>query len=92
MKKFILTLSLVIASVASFAQTINVDNLTRDQIAQVNQTISEMKSSPSGVSSKVRGEVSAWVDLGKGIGQATVAGAREVGIAANEFASTPLGK
>lgn len=40
----------------------------------------------------MREEVSAWGDMGTNVGRALVGAAKEVGVAANEFANTNLGK
>jgi hypothetical protein len=50
-----------------------------------------MKSDPAVVSSKVRQEAEAWSELGSNMGKAMVGAAKELGVAANEFAVTPLG-
>lgn len=89
-KKF-LTICVLALSFGAYAQSINVESLTKKQIAELNQYAAEMKKDPSGSSEKVRSEVEAWTDLGQNIGRATVGAAKEVGMAANEFAKTPLG-
>lgn len=89
-KKF-LAICVLALSFGAYAQSINVENLSAKQIAELNQRVVAMKNEPSGVSEKVRSEVEAWTDLGQNIGRATVGAAKEVGMAANEFAQTPLG-
>jgi hypothetical protein len=41
---------------------------------------------------QVRQEAEAWSQLGTNVGTALIAAAKEIGVAANEFASTPLGQ
>jgi hypothetical protein len=91
MIKNFLTFCVLALSFGTYAQSISVENLTKKQIAELNQHVAEMKKDPSNVSEKVRSEVEAWTDLGQNIGRATVGAAKEVGMAANEFATTPLG-
>lgn len=80
------------AFAARQSTSIDVSNLSSEQIEQINKQISEMKPESSNVSAKVRKEAEAWGDLGTNMGKAMVSAAREVGIASNEFASTNLGK
>lgn len=75
----------------AFAQTVNISSLSPEEQAAIKKAI-EAQNSGMGVSAKLRTEASAWADLGTNMGKATVAAAHEVGVAANEFASTPLGK
>ena len=95
MKKGIVTLFAAIALGVSAAhagvQGVNTDGLTADQITQLNQQARSMKSDPAAVSSKVRQEAEAWGELGTNMGRAMVGAAKELGVAANEFAVTPLG-
>lgn len=95
MKKGIVTLLAALAFGVSVAhagvQGVNTNGLTDDQIAQLNQQAQSMKSDPAAVSSKVRKEAEAWGELGSNMGKAMVGAAKELGVAANEFAVTPLG-
>lgn len=95
MKKGIVTLLAALAFGVSAAQAgvqgVNTNGLSSDQIAQLNQQAQSMKNDPTVVSSKVRQEAEAWSELGANMGKAMVGAAREVGVAANEFAVTPLG-
>lgn len=50
-----------------------------------------MQSAPTQTAVLVRQEAEAWADLGGKVGMAMVSAAKEVGMAANEFASTELG-
>lgn len=98
MKKFFLILSLM-ASSAVFAatsqtqpSTIDVSKLTPAQIAQLNNQVTEMTKEPVNVSASVRKEAAAWGELGANMGRAMVGAAKEVGVAADEFSQTSLGK
>ena len=82
---------LSIASMSVNAQTVDVSGLSAAQIQEIQNKAKEMKSTPEAVSAAVRGEVTAWAELGTGLGQAMVATAKEIGVAATEFAETPLG-
>lgn len=82
-------------------ETIDVRKLTPEQKAQLmSQTVDMQKQAvetqiaqkPVNVSQTVRTEATAWGELGTNMGKAAVATAKEVGMAANEFVNTPLGK
>ena len=91
MIKNFLAICFIVLSFGSNAQTINTENLSPEQISELNQRIEEMKKVQPNVSEKVRTEVEAWTNLGQNIGRATVGAAREIGVAANEFVQTPIG-
>ena len=95
MKKLLMSLVLAVASVSSFA-AISTDGLTEAQRKEIEQSVQKLKSENSGIptniSANIRKEVSAWAEIGSGVGQAMVAAAKELGMAAATFAETPLGK
>ena len=95
MKKGIVTLlaALALGISTAHAAVVQVDTsgLSTEQVAQLKQQAQSMKSDPANVSAKVRQEAEAWSELGANMGKAMVGAAREVGVAANEFAVTPLG-
>lgn len=94
MKKIlaILALSLATSVMAATENTVDVSKLTPQQVAQINQQVAEMQSQPVNVSASVRKEAEAWGELGSNMGRAMVGAAREVGVAANDFSQTSLGK
>ena len=98
MKKFLMAAALVFSTTAmALAQPNPVDmtGLSKDQLLQLAQQAEDMKKhskDPVNISAQVRNEATAWADLGANMGKAMVGAAKEVGIAANEFASTDLGK
>lgn len=77
---------------AANSTIVDVSKLTPEQAAQIKQQISELSSSPTNISSDVRKEAEAWGELGANMGKAMVGAAKEVGVAANEFSQTSLGK
>jgi hypothetical protein len=97
MKKLIV---LFIAAVMSFAaaaadevRSVDISKLTNAQKADVLKYAASLEESKgSNLSEKTREEVGKWGELGVGMGRAAVAAAKEVGVAANEFVQTPLGK
>lgn len=95
MKKLLMSLVLAVASVSSFA-AISTDGLTEAQRKEIEQSVQKLKSENSGnsanTSANIRKEVSAWAEIGTNVGQAMVAAAKELGVAATSFAETPLGK
>ena len=63
-------------------------------IRESTKKVPEVKTVPdvSEISKKTREELDAWGALGTGAGKAIVSAAKELGMAANEFAGTGLGK
>jgi hypothetical protein len=90
MKRFLIAAALALASFGATAQNATI-TLTPEQAAQLAKS-----TGPAGevknISATVREEASAWGEMGANMGRAMVGAAKEVGVAANEFASTPLGK
>lgn len=94
MKHILAVLALMIStSVFAATQTsVDVSKLTAEQKAQINKQVAELSAEPTNVSANVRKEAEAWGELGTNMGKAMVGAAREVGVAANEFSQTSLGK
>lgn len=97
MNKLFLIVGLLVSSLA-FAEvdrTLDVSKLTQEQRAalqlQITQ-LAEKKSDPTTLAVTVREEASKWADLGKNVGTALVASAKEVGQGVNEFSQTPVGQ
>ena len=94
MKKIIAIIALAISTTAfAGVQAIDTSKLSKAQIAELAAKAEEMgATTPANVSATVRKEAEAWGDLGSNMGKAMVGAAKEVGVAANEFAVTPLGR
>jgi hypothetical protein len=99
MKKFLLIAALALSSAAMAAgqsNPVDMSGLSKDQLLQLAQQAEAMKKEtvkdPVSISANVRNEAEAWGSLGANMGKAMVGAAKEVGIAANDFASTDLGK
>lgn len=103
MPRFLLALLLVFSS-AAFAQT-KAENITSIDVRELSPEMRlelmrqaqklanpSVPSTAASASESVRSEMSKWGELGAGLGRATVAAAKEIGMAANDFAQTPLGK
>lgn len=93
----ILAVFLMITSLSAFAEDhyLDTSGLTEQQKAEMAVQVAKLKTEktePANISEKVRTEAQAWGDLGANMGKALVGGAKEIGVAANEFAETPLGK
>ena len=74
-------------------RSLDVSRLTPEQKAQLLAHVSKLQESKSAnMSETVRTEAEKWGELGANTGKAMVAAAKEVGVAANDFAQTPLGK
>ncbi len=94
MKKLLAVLAMVVSTslFAATQTTVDVSKLTAEQKAQINKQVAELAAEPTNVSATVRKEAEAWSELGANMGKAMVGAAREVGVAANEFSQTDLGK
>lgn len=96
LKLFIASILLCLSGITSAAdEQIDTRDLSQAQIAEIKKQVSTMKAetnTPVNISKTVRGEAEAWGDLGANMGKAMVGAAKEVGVAANDFASTSLGK
>ena len=78
-------------------KSIDVSSLTDEQKTQLmSQAVQLQKEQPAldaaNMSETVRTEASKWADLGSNVGKAAVSAAKELGVAANDFVQTPLGK
>jgi len=89
MKKLVFIILMMCSSV--FAQTLDMSKLTAAQQAELAAKVEQM-STPVNTSVKVREEVSAWAEMGANLGKAIVAGAKEIGVAADDFSKTTPGK
>ena len=94
MKKLLVIFGLFLSMNCAQAvqQTVDVSGLTQAQIAQITADVESKKASPVQTAVAVREEVNAWGEMGANVGKAIIAAAKELGMAANEFASTSLGK
>lgn len=70
------------------AQTIDMSTLSNEQRQQISKVLAAEK--PAAVA--VREEAEAWTDLGAKIGSAMIGAAKQIGVAANDFSTTDLGK
>jgi hypothetical protein len=86
----------VYAGATSNITSIDVSKLSPEQRAALLQAATQMENQPGannpGFSESMRKEVEKWGELGTGMGRAAVNAAKEVGLAANDFVQTPLGK
>lgn len=95
MKKILVALSLFLslnAFAASQNTSIDLSKLTAEQRQAITQQVNDLSAQPTNISATVRKEAEAWGELGANMGKAMVGAAREVGVAANEFSQTSLGK
>lgn len=75
------------------AQTLDLSTLNKEQKAQISKVLTaEAEQSPQAVAVTVRKEAEAWTTLGSNVGLALIGAAKEIGVAANDFAATDLGK
>lgn len=89
MKKLVFIILMMCSSV--FAQTLDMSKLTAAQQAELVAKVEQMPTTAN-TSAKVREEVSAWAEMGGNLSKAIVAGAKELGVAADDFSKTTPGK
>jgi hypothetical protein len=97
MNRFLAVLFAMSMTMSAWAGSVTIDTsgLTPAQIEEIKAKSAAMRTeatNPATISATVRGEAAAWADLGANIGTAMVGAARQIGIAANEFSQTGLGK
>lgn len=98
MKKLLLVLMFFFSTYA--CAEVNTYKLTDEQAAQLQLQAAQMRKANEGGVSGVLPTVSPstldaakqWADIGRGVAVGIGAGARELGVAVNEFAVTPAGK
>jgi hypothetical protein len=84
-----------LSAIAASPPSIDTSKLTAEQVEQLKKQADNMvkeANNPANISASVRKEAEAWGDLGANMGKAMVGAAKEVGVAANEFSQTNLGK
>jgi len=93
MKKLLLIIaSIACMGCATAQESVDVSKLTAEQKATLQKTAEQMQGQPANISAVAREETEKWAELGGNMGKAAVGAAKELGIAANEFVGTPLGK
>lgn len=97
MKNFFAALLVFFSLNVFAAQTdrtvVDITNLSQEQKALIFDQVGKLTASDSNnTSAVIRKETEAWGELGANIGKAMVGAAKEIGMAANEFSQTSLGK
>lgn len=99
MKYFLMAVSLMFCAAAYAGSAtpgsstyVDVSKITPEQASQIQKQVDELQLKPTNVSANVRKETEAWGELGSNMGKALIGAAKEVGVAANDFAGTSLGK
>jgi hypothetical protein len=95
MKKLLLILTLMLSTPVFAQNTVDVSGLSAAQIAELKKSVIDaklQKDEPTNISAIVRQEAGAWGDMGANMGKAMVGAAKEMGVAANDFSQTSLGK
>ncbi len=92
MRRFVIALAAIAAlampAVVS-AQTINTEGLSEAQIIELQAKAADARAGTPAASAQ---KISQYVEIGKGIGQGLGTAAREMNIAVNDFAKTPVGQ
>lgn len=85
--------ALALVSAAAQAQTVDISSLPEDQRKSIQTQVEQSKPSEAVKASKeIIDHAREWAGLGQAIASGVVGGAKELGIAANDFAKTDLGK
>ena len=94
LKAFLTGLFLALFLSTSFAinDTADMGGLSDAQKAEILKQIALQKDGSSGDVGRVTATAQAWVGIGAQIGSGLASTAKELGIAANEFVKTPVGK
>lgn len=95
--KILAATAILFSSVAFAAQQIDTSGLSDEQVAALKISALQMQQKPKEaaaipVAAQIRGEAEKWADFGKNVGSALVSTAKELGVAANDFAKTDLGR
>lgn len=99
MKRTFVVILLCLLSMSSFAVTSRdvsstaFDSLSEADKLSIMQKIEEKKAAMTGGDAATTvNKVSAWVQIGSDVGKGLAGAAKELGVAANEFANTSVGK
>lgn len=97
MKKTLIFFLFLFLPLLAFADqtTVDISKLSSDQQAQILKEINNAQSSTSTSTpstSDVQSKLEKWKDIGEGLGAALVSASQQLGIAANQFVQTPVGK
>ena len=86
MKHFILAFFLLFSAAFAYADSVTVEGLTEAQKAEVLRHAAQIKQD------EPREQVNMWAGVVKELGVGLAQTAKEIGVAANEFVQTPVGK
>jgi hypothetical protein len=95
MKKLLMVFALMFSTAVYAQNSVDVTGLSAAQIAELKKSVIDaklQKDEPTNISAIVRQEAGAWGDMGANMGKAMVGAAKEMGVAANDFSQTSLGK
>lgn len=92
MKKFyvfVMSLFMAISFAHADISVPNVSQMSKEQVEMLKKQIEIKEAAPEQSTTQ---KVSEWANIGKNVGEGLVATAKELGVAANDFAKTDLGK
>lgn len=92
MKKFyifVMSLFMAISFAHADISVPNVSQMSKEQVEMLKKQIEIQEAAPEQSTTQ---KVSEWASIGKNVGEGLVATAKELGVAANDFAKTDLGK
>lgn len=86
--------ALALLATSAHASTVDTDGLNAAQSAKIEAEIAQTKADnvSQRVDKPVVQKVNEWVQVGQGVGAGLVSAAKELGVEANKFATTPLGQ
>lgn len=81
----------VLMPFAAHAQTVDTRGLTESQVAELNSQAAQIRDGAQTPQAQAE-KISTYVEIGKGIGAGIGSAAKELNVAVNDFAKTPVGQ
>ena len=93
--QFILAAVMLFGSMLASAESVDISHLPEEAKAEILAKVAAAKPPAATMvqtNAEIVGMAQSWVSIGQGLGAGIVAAAKELGVAANDFATTDLGK
>lgn len=90
-----LAAAMLFGSMLAFAESVDISQLSKTAQAEIIAKVVAAQPNPATIVQKnaeIVGMAQSWVGVGQALGAGIVAAAKELGVAANDFATTDLGK
>ena len=93
--QFMLAAAMLFGSMLAFAESVDISQLSKTAQAEIIAKVVAAQPVPATMvqpNAEIVGMAQSWVGVGQALGAGIVAAAKELGVAANDFATTDLGK